>query len=64
MMQATAHLDSTQIEKQTVKFSATDGYVLVGTRYRSSEPIKANIIVVSVQQVYHNSFIAALPSMQ
>ena len=64
MMQATAHLDSTQIEKQTVQFSAIDGYVLVGTRYSSSEPIKANIIVVPVQQVYHNSFIAALPSMQ
>lgn len=57
-MQATAHLDSIQIEKQTVKFSATDGYVLVGTRYRSSEPIKANIIVASAtgvpQQFYRH----------
>ena len=58
-MQATAHLDSLQIEKQTVKFSATDGYVLVGTRYSSSEPIKANIIVASatgVPQQFYRRF--------
>ena len=58
-MQATAHLDSTQIEKQTLPFSAIDGYVLVGIRYSSSEPIKANIIVASatgVPQQFYRRF--------
>ena len=62
-MQATAHLDSTPIEKQTVKLSATDGYVLVGTRYRSSEPIKANIIVASatgVPQQFYRRFLQVI----
>ena len=58
-MHATARLNTHQIEKQTIHFSARDAYALVGTRYRAQGPIKANLILASatgVPQQFYRRF--------